>query len=327
MEVETAALVRAAEDILSLTRMMKEMWLFGKLETLGTNEAEERAEESARGVEEGLRKLMGAEKAAQCPRLPSLYHVTALNRLLLYHLKFPKMSTSVPPPSPQSLPPLTLIVASTPTLGIGLNGSFPWPTLKADIQFFARVTKRPPSSSQTPSDQSNGPENNSTLRNAVAMGRKTFDSIPPKFRPLKDRINVVITRSPDSTSVAPYKSNKDVVIASSILDGLQRLREQHEGLGRVFVIGGAEIYRQAIGLKECERVLWTRLSGEWECDTWFPKGVVGDGVEEDAGGKHGWKRRTRGELEEWTQEEGVGGVRKEGNVDFEVSMWERKQDG
>ncbi|KAL8722018.1 MAG: hypothetical protein Q9225_001394 [Loekoesia sp. 1 TL-2023] len=59
MEVETAALIRAAEDILSLTRIMKEMWLFGKLQTVGMNEAVERAEESAKGVEEGLRKLMG----------------------------------------------------------------------------------------------------------------------------------------------------------------------------------------------------------------------------------------------------------------------------
>ncbi|KAL9002737.1 MAG: hypothetical protein Q9188_004356 [Gyalolechia gomerana] len=63
MEVETAALIRAAEDILSLTRVMKEMWLFGKLQTVGTNEAEERAEESAKGVEEGLRKLMAGRRA------------------------------------------------------------------------------------------------------------------------------------------------------------------------------------------------------------------------------------------------------------------------
>lgn len=62
MEVETAALIRAAEDILSLTRTMKEMWLFGKLEMVGTTEADERADESARGVEEGWRKLMGAER-------------------------------------------------------------------------------------------------------------------------------------------------------------------------------------------------------------------------------------------------------------------------
>lgn len=62
MEVETAALIRAAEDILSLTRVLKEMWLFGKLDTVGRNEAEARAEESAKGVQEGLQKLIGAEK-------------------------------------------------------------------------------------------------------------------------------------------------------------------------------------------------------------------------------------------------------------------------
>lgn len=157
------------------------------------------------------------------------------------------------------------------------------------------------------------------------MGRKTFDSIPSKFRPLKDRINVVITRSPGSTSLAPYHENKDVIIAASIVDGLQQLREQHEDLGRVFVIGGAEIYKQAIGLQECNRVLWTRLSGEWDCDTWFPEGIVGDGVEEGSGRENGWKRRTGGELEDWVQEEGVGGLRKEGDVEFEVSMWERGQ--
>ncbi|KAL8954556.1 MAG: hypothetical protein Q9183_007051 [Haloplaca sp. 2 TL-2023] len=68
MEVETTALVRAAEDMLSLTRVMKEMWLFGKLQTVGGDEAEEKAEEraeqSAKQVEQGLRKLM-AEKSEQ----------------------------------------------------------------------------------------------------------------------------------------------------------------------------------------------------------------------------------------------------------------------
>lgn len=155
------------------------------------------------------------------------------------------------------------------------------------------------------------------------MGRKTFDSIPSKFRPLKDRINVVITRSPNSTSLRPYHENQDVTIASSVLEGLQRLQEQREDLGRVFVIGGAEIYKQAIGMQECKRVLWTRLSAEWECDTWFPEGIVSDGVEEGRERENGWKRRTRDELEQWVQEQGVGGVRKEGDIEFEVSMWER----
>ncbi|MCJ1451154.1 hypothetical protein MMC28_001489 [Mycoblastus sanguinarius] len=61
MEVETAALVRAAEDILSLTRALKESWLFGKLQTVGTSQAEKRAEDAARKVAEGLSRLSGVE--------------------------------------------------------------------------------------------------------------------------------------------------------------------------------------------------------------------------------------------------------------------------
>ncbi|KAL9001547.1 MAG: hypothetical protein Q9169_000122 [Polycauliona sp. 2 TL-2023] len=237
------------------------------------------------------------------------------------------MSTASDPSSSHSLPPLTLIVASTPSLGIGLRGSLPWPTLKADLQFFARVTKRPPPSSSNsgtpsqPSDDS-GP---SVLCNAVVMGRKTFDSIPTKFRPLKDRINIVITRSPNSTSLACYHENKHVILASSIPEGLQKLQEQRQHLGRVFVIGGAEIYKQAIELPATKRTLWTRLSGEWECDTWFPDGIVGDDVKEGGRRANGWKRRTKDELEDWVQEEGVGGLRKEGDAEFELSMWEREE--
>lgn len=158
------------------------------------------------------------------------------------------------------------------------------------------------------------------------MGRKTYDSIPPKFRPLKDRYNIIITRTPERFS----DSNQGVginapIAASSIPSGLQKLQARHgETLGRVFVIGGAEIYKQVLGMQECGRVLWTRLGGEWECDTYFPEGVVVNGVEEVGKTENGWRRRTKRELEEWTGEDGLGGPRKEGEVEFEVSMWERE---
>lgn len=51
--------VRAAEDILSLTRTLKECWLFGKLDTIGTSEAERRADECAEEVRKGLGRLAG----------------------------------------------------------------------------------------------------------------------------------------------------------------------------------------------------------------------------------------------------------------------------
>ncbi|KAK3176931.1 hypothetical protein OEA41_008257 [Lepraria neglecta] len=63
MEVESAALVRAAEDILSLTRILKESWLFGKLQTVGTSDAEKRAEEAAAKVAEGLARLQAKDGA------------------------------------------------------------------------------------------------------------------------------------------------------------------------------------------------------------------------------------------------------------------------
>ncbi|KAK0511706.1 hypothetical protein JMJ35_006279 [Cladonia borealis] len=54
-------------------------------------------------------------------------------------------STTTTPMAPlPPLPPLTLIVATTPHLGIGLRSSLPWPPLKPDLALFARVTKRPP---------------------------------------------------------------------------------------------------------------------------------------------------------------------------------------
>src|SRR4051812_5840716 len=94
-------------------------------------------------------------------------------------------NTSTMPPKH---PTLTLILAATPNLGIGNGGGLPWPQLKKEMGFFARVTKR-----TSPSAASNGAK----MINAVLMGRKTWESIPPKFRPLKDRLNVVITSNPE----------------------------------------------------------------------------------------------------------------------------------
>ncbi|MCJ1478181.1 hypothetical protein MMC13_006857 [Lambiella insularis] len=65
MEVETAALVRSAEDILSLTRSLKEAWLFGKLDTIGRSEAEARTDRSAREVVEGFRALIEGHRVVE----------------------------------------------------------------------------------------------------------------------------------------------------------------------------------------------------------------------------------------------------------------------
>ncbi|EPB69647.1 putative dihydrofolate reductase [Ancylostoma ceylanicum] len=72
-----------------------------------------------------------------------------------------------------------LIVAVDSKFGIGKNGTIPW-TLRKDMNFFVKHT----STTEDPAKM-----------NAVIMGRKCWESIPEKFRPLKNRLNVVISRT------------------------------------------------------------------------------------------------------------------------------------
>lgn len=85
---------------------------------------------------------------------------------------------------------LTLIVAATNQANaIGRNGQLPW-RLSKEMNYFARVTKGEPSGSVNGID-------GRTRMNAVIMGRKSWQGIPAKFKPLADRINVVVTRQSD----------------------------------------------------------------------------------------------------------------------------------
>ena len=97
------------------------------------------------------------------------------------------------------------------------------------------------------------------------------------------------------------------------------------GLGRVFVIGGAEIYAHSLRLPNCERILWTKLHKEFDCDTFFPQGNLpvadGDSDGDNSGGE--WRANTKDELEFWAMEEGIGGIKREGDVEFEVIMLEK----
>ena len=85
------------------------------------------------------------------------------------------------------------ILAASENWGIGINNELPW-KLKLDMAYFERTTKRVlPLNSTFPSTEIKPKENK--LQNALIMGRKTWESIPPKFQPLKNRLNVVISKS------------------------------------------------------------------------------------------------------------------------------------
>jgi dihydrofolate reductase len=219
--------------------------------------------------------------------------------------------TTTMPPSP---PHLTLIVAATPKNGIGKNGALPWPMLKKEMAYFARVTKRVPKSAESASD-SDSDSDPTTRQNAVLMGRKTYLSIPPKFRPLKGRTNIVISSQPRS-AVPDITDKEDVIVSSSIMSALRDLEAGVEAgrvpeVGRVFVIGGARVYGDALGLECARSVLLTRLREEFECDTFFPE-------------LDGWVKRERRELEDFVGEEVQEGGLVEEGVGYEFQLWERE---
>jgi len=96
-----------------------------------------------------------------------------------------------------------------------------------------------------------------TLGYPVIMGRRTWDSLPPRFRPLPGRRNVVVSRNP-----ALHVAGAEV--APSLEHALALLADAP----RVFVIGGAQLYAQALPL--AQTLVLTEIDADLDGDTHFP---------------------------------------------------------
>lgn len=160
------------------------------------------------------------------------------------------------------------------------------------------------------------------------MGRKTYASIPPKFRPLSNRVNIVLSRAYPSpaTSSIPDSLSIDTtsVEVPSLTAAVQLLGQTpRTSAGRVFVIGGAEIYKAALEEKlesaNVKRILLTRVLTEVECDTFFPVRLEEDGGSEDGS----WTKKSKEELDAWVGVPVPDGVQTEGGVEYIFEMWER----
>ena len=160
-----------------------------------------------------------------------------------------------------------VVAAAASSRGIGAGGDLVW-RLPADMSHFKSVTMTPPSPSIA-SQESSKPG----VTNAVIMGRKTWESIPPKFRPLDNRMNVILTRSES------YVVDDDVMVCASLQEAIDKLKKQNDELqnvGHIFVIGGGEVYKEGIESGLVNRVIYTmvdNLSQEQQdsFDTWFPE--------------------------------------------------------
>ncbi|MEK9166982.1 MAG: dihydrofolate reductase [Patescibacteria group bacterium] len=129
----------------------------------------------------------------------------------------------------------SIIVAIDEKGGIGKNNTLPW-HLPADLKHFKELT----------------------TGGTVIMGRNTWESIPDKFRPLPNRLNIVLTGNLN------YFVPEGVKLASS-LDGALAVSE-----GSTFIIGGAKVFEEAIRHEDCSDLFITKIESTFDCDTFFP---------------------------------------------------------
>jgi dihydrofolate reductase len=131
---------------------------------------------------------------------------------------------------------VSLIAAVSRNRVIGKNNDLPW-KLPDDMKYFMDTTRQ----------------------HAVIMGRKNFDSLPPKFKPLKDRLNIVVTRQKE------VLKDFDVRAVGSINEAFEQAPRSEE----VFVIGGAEIFQQT--LDRADRLYLTEIDAVVDGDVYFPE--------------------------------------------------------
>lgn len=134
---------------------------------------------------------------------------------------------------------IALIVAMDSERGIGKNNDLMW-HLPKDMQFFKDTTQG----------------------QIVVMGRKNYDSIPEKYRPLPNRLNVVLTRNNEFN--AP-----DCLVFHSLEDCMSYFKDENERT--LFIIGGGEIYRMAIESNIVNEMYITHVHHSYDAETFFPE--------------------------------------------------------
>jgi dihydrofolate reductase len=134
---------------------------------------------------------------------------------------------------------IAIIVAMDAERGIGKDNGLMW-HLPDDMKFFKKVT----------------------TDNIVVMGRKNFESIPEKYRPLPNRENVILTRNKE------YKA-EGCLVFHSFEDVIHHFEDEEDRT--MFIIGGGEIYKQALKKDIVDEMYITSVKKTFEADTFFPE--------------------------------------------------------
>lgn len=164
-----------------------------------------------------------------------------------------------------------IISAMDTNRGIGFKNNLPW-DVKGDMKYFKTLTAKLPE------------DDYFNYYNVVIMGRNTWNSIPAEFRPLPNRINIILSTKPADIVIGDVKNKHLVHVISDWQDMfsvVNRINKQGtiEGLesekpimiNNLFVIGGQKVYESAINHPYCDKIYLTEIYHQYDCDTHFPK--------------------------------------------------------
>jgi len=132
---------------------------------------------------------------------------------------------------------ISIIVAVAENNVIGKDNNLIW-HLPVDMKFFK----------------------DTTMGHCVIMGRKNYESIPEKFRPFSNRTNIVVTRQKEFHAPG-------TIVVDSIEKAIEAAKQTNDT--EIFIIGGAEIYKQTLPLTD--RIYFTRIHHSFDGDTFFPE--------------------------------------------------------
>ena len=134
------------------------------------------------------------------------------------------------------------IVAMSEDRVIGINNQLPW-HLPEDMKHFAELT----------------------TGHSILMGRKTYESLPEKYRPLPKRQNIVVSRNTE------LELPENVMLISNPREFIQQFKAGEVNLqsNQLWIIGGAKIYEETMSL--CDGIELTVVKGEYEGDAYLPE--------------------------------------------------------
>jgi dihydrofolate reductase/thymidylate synthase len=141
---------------------------------------------------------------------------------------------------------VTLVVAYDSMYGIGKNGKIPW-DIRADMIFFEKLTTNA----------------------CVVMGRKTWESIPYNKRGLKNRINIIISKTKETLKYE-NNTNSQVYIARNMKE-IEEIYNLYCNSKEIYIIGGNSIYKYFLeNYNLIKDIYITKINYKYNCDTFMP---------------------------------------------------------